>query len=251
MPRKKRSHQEITEHLNKICEGLFETLSTGEIKNITNYSITLRSIIAEFQQDAEEKNFIDFSRIIQHKEIANKVSNTFKIFLNWLNSIAKIKIDDIPADDAEVGILILETNLPLRWTTQEDFVFVDSEYKHKESILRELKKINQQHLYEFNEDTLIEIYSNKKIKIENLKDFLKTQKKTVGSEIKVIGKQGKKINNLIIEKITKSLQNYNTGRNTVFKFEDLWNTNQLRGYLNRLLGESHEQLSKILFNKIF
>lgn len=246
MPRKKRSNQEITTHLSEVCEGLYETLSTGNLTNLTEFSVPLRSIIAEFQQDFEDKNTIDFSRIVEERELANKISQTFKIFLSWLNEISTIKVEKIPSDDTEVGSLLLETNLPLRWTTQEDFIFIDYFHEHKEALINAFKKINQQHIYLFQEEDLIEVYSNKKLKITELKSFLLTQKKTVGTEIKVIGKPSRPLDSELVEKISKSLTNFNTGRNTVLKFEDLWNSNQLEGYETRLLGNSHEQLTNIL-----
>jgi hypothetical protein len=249
MPRKKRSHQEITTHLSNVCEGLYETLSTGNLTNLTDFSIPLRSIIAEFQQDFEDKNTIDFSRIVEERDLANKISQTFKIFLNWLNEISKIKVDKISSDNTDIGILLLETNLPLRWTTQEDFIFIDYFHEHKDTIIKAFKKIKQQHLYLYRDEELTEVYSNKNIKIEELKSFLRTQKMSVGTEIQVIGKLGKQLNGEFVEKISKSLSNFNTGRNTVFKFEELWNTNQLQGYGTRLLGNSHEPLMDILCNQ--
>ena len=246
MPRKKRSNDEITKHLSEVCEGLYETLRTGNLKNLTNFSIPLRHIIAEFQQDFDNKNTIDFSRIVEERELANKISQTFKIFLDWLNEISKIKVDKIPSDNTDVGLLLLEKNLPLRWTIQEDFIFIDYFYEHKEALLTALKKINQQHIYLFNDEELTEHYSNKKIKISELKVFLQKLKKKVGTEIQVIGSSSKPLNNEIVEKISKSLTNFNTGRNTVIKFEELWNKNQLEGYETRLLGHSHQPLMDIL-----
>lgn len=242
MPRKKRHNSEIEKELKIISQGLLSALSNGEIERIVQFSVPLRSLIAEFQQKEDEKNIIDFGRVVDNQNTAKQVSKVFKMFLNYLGNLSKIDVSEVSLDDEQTGLLILETSLPLRWTTQEDFMFIDHNYKHKAKFIEELKKIGQQHIFEYNGNTLTELYSLKKLQINELTDFLKSQKKIVGTEVQVVKSPNNQINDTFVEDVTKALQNFNTGRNTVIKFEELWNENQLHGFQLRLGGEDHRAL---------
>lgn len=249
MPRKKRHNSEIEKDLEIISKGLLSALSKGEIERIVKFSVPLRSLIAEFQQEEDEKNIINFAKVVKNPVTASQISKVFKMFLSYLGNLSKIDISEIPLDDEQIGLLTLETNLPLRWTTQEDFLFIDRSYKHKAKLIQELKKIGQQHLFEYNGNELKDLYSFKKLKVSELRDLLRSQKKTVGSEIQVIRGSDNQIKDAFVDDVTKALQNFNTGRNTVIKFEELWNGNQMQGFQSRIGGEDHRALRSQLENQ--
>ena len=246
MPRKQRSNDKIIADLSDICQGLYESLKSGRINNVRTFSIPLRRLIAEFQQEKLNKNEIDFLNLVSDINLANRISNQFKVYMDWLASLKKIDTSNISTDDEEIGLLLLEIYLPIRWTVEEDFIFIDSSSKHKNALIKELINIGQQHIFELENTNLFDSYSGEKLELKTLSTFLKKSKKIVGSELQIIKDKDAKQDEQFVKDLTTVLSNINVSRNTIVKFEDLWNKNQLDGYFNRLAGQSQQSLERII-----
>lgn len=235
--------KQITGELFDVSVRLNLDLEKGSIEHLSRHTFKLRQLISELSIHSGERESINFSKFFSNRAKLDSVNKSVSSFINYRERLEKIDSDQIPKGSVEAKMLKLEINVPLKWDVNVDTVFIKENFAYKNDLIIGLQEVEQRNLFIFDDNIIFDVKTGREFEVEKLKDFLMETRAIVGSEAIFIQDKHEERKIDFEENISMILMDYNSRANTIAKFQDIWNDNQILGYEWRIMGYSHRDLA--------